>query len=361
MTSVSEKKPTLNIGIVGLGKMGLLHTGILNSLDNVKIVAISEKEKVIAKYVKSSLSGVNIYEDYEKMFEAEDLDLVYITTPVSSHFPIALSCIKNKISFFVEKPLTGSLEESETLCRNLKQEHELIHSVGYNRRFIATFSKAKALLDTQILEEILHVKSSMYVSNILSKPTGWRSKKNISGGGVLLDLGAHVIDLLIWYFCPISAVSGEIKSIYSDEVEDFAHMKIEFKDGIKGELDTSWSTEGYRVPELNIEIMGRNGKMRVNEDFIKLELKKPTIIDDEFFDRPKTTITIHKQQLVNCVPIDLGGPEYTREDIHMVDCVINKRQCLINVFEASKTQSVIQGMYNAARNGHLRKKIEYFG
>jgi hypothetical protein len=61
------------------------------------------------------------------------------------------------------------------------------------------------------------------------------------------------------------------------------------------------------------------------------------------------------------VPIDLGGPEYTREDIHMVDCVINKRQCLVNVFEAGKTQSVIQGMYDAVRNGHSRKKIEYFG
>jgi predicted dehydrogenase len=360
MIGITEHNDPFRIGIVGLGKMGLLHTGILNCLDNVKIAAISEKEKIIANYVKSSLSGFNIYEDHEKMIESEDLDLVYITTPVSFHFPIIMSCIKNKVSFFVEKPLTGSLDESKILCKKLREENELVHSVGYNRRFLATFSKTKALLDTDILGDVSFIKSSMYVSNILSRPTGWRVKKNVSGGGVLLDLGAHVIDLLMWYFSPISAVSGKMKSLYSQEVEDFAHMEIEFQDGIKGELDTSWSVVGYRVPELNIEITGSNGKLRVNEDYIKLELKKPVIIDD-VFDSAKTITTIHKQQLVNPVPIDLGGPEYTREDIHMVDCVTNRRQCMVNVFEASKTQSVIQGMYEAARNGQLIEKIEYFG
>jgi predicted dehydrogenase len=362
VTSEDEKKRILNIGIVGLGKMGLLHTGILNSIYNVKTVAISEKEKIIAKYLKSSLPDINLYEDYEKMFEAEDLDLVYITTPVSSHFPITSLCIKNKINFFVEKPLTGTLEESERLCTSLKQKHQIIHSVGYNRRFIPTFSRAKVLLDTKILGDTSYVKSSMYVSNILSKPTGWRSKKNVSGGGVLLDLGAHVIDLLLWFFCPISSVSGQIKSIYSDEVEDFAHMDMNFGDGMRGELDTSWSTEGYRVSELNIEIVGNNGKMKVNEDYIKLELKKPAngLNMHEDSSDNKNETTLYKQELGEGVPIDVGGPEYTREDLHVVDCVFNKKQSLVNVFEASKTQSVIQAMYDAARNGDSRKKVEYF-
>ncbi|MDQ6865971.1 MAG: Gfo/Idh/MocA family oxidoreductase, partial [Thermoproteota archaeon] len=288
---------------------------------------------------------------------------VYITTPVSSHFPITLSCIKNKINFFVEKPLTGSLEESERLCASLKQEHEIIHSVGYNRRFIPTFSRAKALLDAKILGEPSYVKSSMYVSNILSKPTGWRSKKSLSGGGVLLDLGAHVIDLLLWYLCPISSVSGQIKSLYSHEVEDFAHLDIEFRDGMKGELDTSWSTEGYRVPELNIEIIGSNGKMRVTEDLIELELKKQAsqLNMHDKSSNSKNVTTMYKQELTEGVPIDVGGPEYTREDLHVVECVFHKRQSLVNVFEAGKTQSVIQAMYDAARNGHGRKKVEYIG
>jgi predicted dehydrogenase len=168
--------------------------------------------------------------------------------------------------------------------------------------------------------------------------------------------------LLLWYFCPISSVSGQIKSLYSNEVEDCAHMDMEFSDGMKGELDTSWSTEGYRVPELNMEIIGKNGKMRITEDFIKLELKKPAgqlNMHDES-SNTKNVTTMYKQELAEGVPIDVGGPEYTREDLHVVDCVFNKRQSLVNVFEASKTQSVIQAMYDAARNGRL-KRVAYFG
>lgn len=333
----------MNIGIVGLGKMGLLHAGILNSLDGVKITAIAEKENLIANYVKNSISDVNIYEDYDKMLESEKLDLAYITTPISSHLPVASSCIRNDTNFFIEKPLTKNLEESKTLCTELKKS-SLIHSVGYNRRFTDTFSKVKSFLDNKILGDVFDVKSSMYVSNVFSKSSGWRSKKNMSGGGALLDLGSHLVDLLLWYFGSISSVSGEIKSVYSDEVEDFAHMKIEFVNKINAELDTSWSVKGYRLPEINLEIRGTNGNLRVNEDFIKIELINSVP------ELENTSTTVYKQSLYSGVPIDIGGTEYTKEDMYVVDCVKEKKQSFLNVFEASKTQSVIQSMYEAAEN-----------
>lgn len=343
----------MNAAVAGFGKMGLLHTGILSSIKNVKICAIAEKEKIIVRYIKNLLPNVKVYEDYEQMLKVEELDLVYITTPVSLHFPIALSSIKNEIDFFIEKPLTTNIQESNRLCELLKNS-KLVHCVGYNRRFISTFSKAKCLLDMGILGDIYYVKSSMYVSNILSKPTGWRSKKHLSGGGALLDLGAHIIDLLIWYFSYIHRVSGRVKSIYSGEVEDFAHVDIEFNNGIKGEIDTSWSVKGYRLPELNIEITGSNGKIRVNEDFIKVQLKdKVPYLDEQ-------NMTIYKQSLSNGVPIDLGGPEYTRQDLHMIDCISTRSQALVNIFEASKTQSVIQAIYDSARENQMRE-VQYFG
>lgn len=341
----------MNVGIVGLGKMGLLHAGILNSLPDVKITAITEKESLIANYVRNSMSSVNVYDDYLNMINSEELDLIYITTPISSHFLIAQDCIENKINFFIEKPLTRNLEESKILCKKLK-DVDLVHSVGYNRRFIDTFSKVKSLLDSEILGEVSEVKSSMYVSNVFSRSKGWRSKKEVSGGGVLLDFGSHLVDLLLWYFGHIKKVSGNIKSVYSKEVEDFAHMEMEFSNNIRGELDTSWSIRGYRIPEINLEITGNNGVIKVNEDFIKIDLKKP---NTEF---TNPSITIYKQSLNRGVIIDLGGPDYTKEDLHMVDCIKNKQQSIVNVFEASKTQSVIDSMYEAAKGG--TKEVEYF-
>jgi predicted dehydrogenase len=342
----------MNVGLVGLGKMGLLHAGILNSINFVKLVAISEREKVIAKFAKRLLPGIHVYDEFEEMLDSEELDIVYVTTPVSSHYPIVSLCVKRQVNFFVEKPLVSDLKQATNLHRTLKGS-PIIHSVGYNRRFTTTFSKTKSLLERGILGEVSYVKSSMYVSNILSKPTGWRFKKGISGGGVLLDLGAHVIDLLVWYFSPIREVSAKTKSLYSEEVEDVAHVDIDFADGSKGEIDTSWSAKGFRLPELNIEITGDRGRLRVNEDFIKVDLDSHS----PYIEGAGTTI--YKQSLNNEVPIDLGGPEYTKEDIHMIDCVSNGRQALVNAFEACKTQSILHSAYEASRVGKT-KKVEYF-
>jgi len=69
-------------------------------------------------------------------------------------------------------------------------------------------------------------------------------------------------------------------------------------------------------------------------------------------------MTIFKQTLNTGVPIDIGGPDYTKEDMHMVECVKNNKQTLENVFEASRTQSIIQAMYDASSENET-KMVEY--
>jgi predicted dehydrogenase len=329
----------MQVGMVGLGKMGLLHSAVLNTLDDVQIVSIAEKDSLVTKHLKSVLPKINVYKDLDEMLASENLDLVHITTPVASHLPLTLTSIKKKINFFVEKPLTRNLDEAKQICSELKNSN-LIHSVGYNVRFLETFSNVKSLLEENVLGDIINVNSTMYVSNIFSKPSGWRFKKKISGGGVLLELGCHLVDLLLWYFGPITNVIGKIKTVYS-EVEDFAHAEFEFEKGIKGELDTSWSKEGYTIPEINLEIKGTNGSLRVNQDFIEMKLKNPV---QKF---KQSDVKIYKQELEKGLSFDVAGTDYTKEDMHIVDCVKNKKQTLVNVFEASKTQSVIQAIYDS--------------
>ena len=343
----------MRAGIVGLGKMGLLHMGILNSLPDIKMIAITETEKKILNYVKSSLPTINTYSDYNEMLNSEKLDLVYITTPIQTHVPIAMACLEKNCNFFIEKPVSRNLGETKQLHDKLKNTG-IIHGVGYNRRFIDTFVKTKSLLEANVLGDISSVTSSMYASNVFKKSFGWRADKKISGGGVLLDFGSHLVDLLLWYFGKISHVSGHQKSLYSAEVEDEAHMEIFFESGIHGTLDTSWSIKGYRLPEINIQINGKNGNIKVTEDHIKVNLTSPTA---EF---TKNETMIYKQSLNKGVPIDIAGSDYTKEDLHMIECIKNGHQSLVNVFEASKAQSAIEAMYLAAKSGK-KETVEYVG
>ncbi|MEM2338375.1 MAG: Gfo/Idh/MocA family oxidoreductase, partial [Candidatus Bathyarchaeia archaeon] len=77
----------LRVAVVGFGKMGMLHAGILNVLPKVKLVAICEKNGLIRKFLKKAVKNVQVVDCVEKL-SGLDLDAVYVTTPIASHFPV---------------------------------------------------------------------------------------------------------------------------------------------------------------------------------------------------------------------------------------------------------------------------------
>ena len=330
-------KKDINVGIIGLGKMGILHMGILNALDSVKVKAITEKEKgnFLLSGIKKYLPEIEIYNDYIKMLDKSDIDVVYITTPTKYHVTMARDCLEREIPFFVEKPLGRSAKECESLIEEGKQK-EIVNMVGYNRHFIDTFQKAKELLDSGIIGEPVYVRSHMYVSQLFSKSKGWRYRKEESGGGVLNTLATHLVDVLIWFFGDITSVFSNAKSYYSKEVEDFIHSYIIFENGLEGYMDSSWSVRNYRLPEIKIEVEGENGSLMVTEDYVKYQLDSTNVIR-----------TIYKQELYRGVEIDIGGSEYTKENVYMIEHVRKNEQTDLDIFYAYKIQTVTDAMYES--------------
>lgn len=326
----------IGVGIVGLGKMGIFHLSILNTLTGIEIKAVAENQKLIRSIVKEILPKIKVYDNYEEMFETENLDLVYITTPTSLHVKIAKKCIEYGINFFVEKPLGTSGKECKSLITNTKWK-QVINMVGYCKHFVDTFIKAKEVLDSEVLGKPIYLNSHMYVSQLFSKGRGWRYKKETSGGGILNILATHLIDVLLWFFGEIKLVNGSIKSYYSDEVEDFVHSYLVFKNGLEGYLDASWSVRNYRLPEVKIEVQCENGMLSVTEDYVKY-----------FIDSEGRFYTLYKQDLYKGVEIDVGGPEYTREDKYFIDCVRKGKRTEIEILHGYKIQQITDAIYESA-------------
>jgi len=332
---MSAMKDVINTGVIGLGKMGLLHLGILNSLDGVSVKAVAEKEKLIINVIKQFLPSINVYNDYRTLLDEERLDLVYITTPTSFHAQIVENCLDDDINFFVEKPLSISAKECKPLIDKAKQK-QVVNMVGYIKHFVATFIEAKQILDRKILGEPVYLKSHMYVSQLFSKGSGWRYKR-ASGGGTLNVLATHLVDVLLWFFSDITLVHGNVKSYYSKEVEDFAHSYLVFKNGLEGYLDVSWSIRNFRLLEIRLEVQCKHGMLIVTDDYIKYL----TDVDNNF-------TTLYKQDLYKGVEIDIGGPEYTMEDRYMVECVRTQKQTELDVFYAYKVQCIIDAISESA-------------
>jgi len=339
----------LRVGVIGAGKMGLLHSGIFNNLDGSTLSAISEKDTFMASALKSYLPGIQVYQNYREMLEQEELDIAVITTPIFLHKEMIQDSMNQGLAIFVEKPLALNGKE----CRSiLDKDYQNATLVGYCRRFMETFNLAKTIIDKEYLGNINYFNSHLFVSQIFRQGKGWLYEPKMSGGGVLIDLGSHAIDMFHYLFGDIKILNAFAKSVFNKAVEDYVSVNLDFKRNVFGSLQVSWSTRNYRLPEFKIDMQLDSGSISVTEKYISIYSE----VSADFIKRGWNVY--HKQDLTKNVPIDIAGPEYTLEDLHLLTCAKKKTRSACDFKEAAKTNFVIDKIYSSAE-GEKMERISY--
>ena len=322
----------LKVAVIGLGKMGLLHASILNVLPNVQLSAICDRDTKIIRFAKKVFREIRVTDNLEELSDL-NLDAIYITTPIPSHFPIIQAVYSKNIAcnLFVEKTLASSYEETAKICEKA-QTSGGINMVGYMCRFAVTFRKAKELLDKETIGKVISFKAYAYSSDFV----GIR-KKTASRGGTLRDLGAHIIYLALSFFGELEVDLAKLGPSVQDE--DFAYFKVKGHDGLEGEFDISWSREGYRTPEWGLLVRGSKGAIRVNNDIVNLE------------SNDGAPLTWHRHDLNDNVAFLLGAPEYFREDEHFVKSILEGHKAEPSFLTASKVDYLIDHVKHKTGQG----------
>jgi predicted dehydrogenase len=331
----------VKVGIVGLGKMGLLHAGILNALPCCEVTSVAEKEGILVRFAKKLLPGMKFYPSAEEMLAREnELDAVYVTTPITTHLPIVQDIVTNrkKIGVFVEKPLAGKYDDAKKIA-DLSEGLGLQTMVGFQKRFSPIFQRGRKMLIEGVIGEVDSFDAYSYVSGVFSDGKGWRF--TAGEGGALLDLGPHVVDILLWYFGEPTSVEGNTRSVYSTEVDDFASGRLGFGSGVVGSLNVSWSVEGYRLPEIGIEISGSNGKLHVTDDCLKFELYSG------FSGMKAGKYQFRKPEFDAAVDFLIGDPEYCMEDKYFIDCVSGRKTPQPDFLTGLKVNDVIERIHDS--------------
>lgn len=326
----------LNAGIIGFGKMGMLHGALLEGSEKVTISAICDKAAIMRMGFKHIHPGVHTYKDADKMLEKEKPDIAIITTPTFNHAESIFKAGRFGCSIFVEKPLSTNSESAEKVCEFV-EENNLKLQIGFCNRFVPTFSKAKLLLQDGKLGKLKNVQAWMYIGDVFEPHVGWRYNKKFSGGGALMDFGIHMIDLLIWLLGDIESVNAEAKKLYSLEVEDELNADVMFACGIKGHFETSWSKEEYRKSYSKIRIEGDNGALEATDQTLKI-----------FDSRGNQTQDYTYPDLYGGAYMDIGGILYSKQMEAFLSLVQtgNTKGCTVR--EAVYVQKVIDAMYKSA-------------
>ena len=210
----------LKAGLVGAGHLGKIHLKLLNQSDKYEFVGFHDKDVENGKKLEAEF-GYHFFENFDELLEK--IDMLDIVTPTIYHYDYALQAIEKGLHFFIEKPVTQTLEQAEELLRRCREKGikaQVGHVERYNPAFIATKD---------------HIKNPMFIEiHRLAEfnPRG-------TDVSVVLDLMIHDLDILL------SIVKSKVKNIHASGVcvvsktPDIANARIEFENGCVANLTTS--------------------------------------------------------------------------------------------------------------------------
>lgn len=336
-----EKEKKVRVGVIGLGKMGILHTALVNMIPQAKLAALSDINKQLAKYVEQSGLRAPFFSDLDKMLDEVPLDAVFICTPAFTNLAVVETCLKRDLDIFLEKPLAHTFEDAKKMTV-LVSSGKRIHATGYLFAHMSLFKKAKGLLDEGVIGRVHRFRSTMYTSEVFGKKKGWYYDKSRSGGGAVINIASHLLYLVYWYFGRPASVFARARSIYSDGVEDDATALMEFSDGVSGSLDVSWSVPGYRLPYMDLHVEGENGTLELTNDYAKLYLYKA---QKKF---PKEWTTIHKIDMPVSSPFELGAEGLYEEDLDFIGRCLDRTPAAVTWQDGLEVQRIIEAIYRSA-------------
>jgi len=252
----------MNFAVIGLGSFGIKRAKAIKNSKMAKLHSIYDIDDKNAKNAKEILK-VPIYK-YEEILKNEKIDVICICTPNKFHKKIIIDSLKAGKNVFCEKPLAKNLEEAQEIF-NVTKNSKSVLQVGSNHRFFESVRYAKKLVAEGVIGDVLSFNGRIGHNGERLKDS-WFWKKDISGGGTLLDNGCHLLDLSRMFVGNFVSGAGSTSNIYwkNIEVEDTASGIFKTLEGKTATIFCSWRLlSGYFFFEIN----GSEGYINVDGRF----------------------------------------------------------------------------------------------
>ncbi|RMF59663.1 MAG: gfo/Idh/MocA family oxidoreductase [Calditrichaeota bacterium] len=254
----------INWGIIGCGDVALRKGGpSLNAVEGSHILAVTSRTLEKARRFANKFGVERVYPTPDDLLADPEIDAVYIATPVSTHYPLTIQAAEAGKHILCEKPMGMTVEECERMLMTCHQKGVSL-MVAYYRRFFPAVIKSKELIDGGAIGKVLlaRVETHSLVQLPSHQPLPWRFQPSLSGGGVLMDIGCHRLDLLIYLLGDITTITGTAASVLlPPPVEDMVSFQAEFSSGAQAIGSFSWAT-AQRSDIL--EIVGTEGRILLN-------------------------------------------------------------------------------------------------
>lgn len=246
----------LGITLIGAGGMGKRWAGAISRNIHTKLCVVIDIDLEKAKKVADEFGA----HAYQSLDEAEDFDAAVIVLPHSHLVETSKKTLALGKHVLVEKPAARTATEL-TEVAGIARKKNLAFMVAFNHRFHSSSIEAKKMIDAGFIGKPMFMRAVYGFGGRPGYEKEWRHKKEISGGGELIDQGVHLIDLARWFFGDIAEAKGMLENAFwKSEVEDNAFVLLRHKSGAVSSLHASWS---QWKPTYLLEIEGTEGYIRI--------------------------------------------------------------------------------------------------
>lgn len=337
----------LRMGVVGLG-MGRGHARGYHSHPQADLVAIADPDEGRLAEVQEELGVPQTYTDAETMLRDEELDAVSIAVPNVYHAPLTIAALQRGLHVLCEKPPAMTVAESQEMVDAATAAQRNL-MINFSFRFTDAAYALKEQVDAGVVGDIYFGRSVWHRRRGIPRFGGWFGIKEMSGGGPLIDLGVHRLDLALWLmgypepvavtgstYDPIARrLAAEAGKDYS--VEDLACGLIKFANGATLILEASWALHQREREHMTTNLYGERGGLvhRNVEGGYDFEAE---IITDEAGGQFSKRLD--------------GRTTPTPSSYHeFVDSILEERAPLATGAQGVKVMKILEGIYKSAETG----------
>lgn len=338
----------IRYGCIGTGGIAAKkHLNQYSQIDTIDIVAVCDVSIEKAERLARKYNIPRVYTDYKEMLKKEQLDLVSVCTPNYLHKPIIIEVLKNGGHVHCEKPMAITVEESEAIIK-AKNKYGKKIMVGLNKRFTPESLLVKKYVEGDFFGEIYHAQCGWRRRAGIPGRGSWFTNKKLSGGGPMIDLGVHILDLTMYLmgYPQSRAVDATTYSKFSNsttrdrygyiasqegifDVEDMAVGFVRLENGATINFEFSWASN-IEEESFYYELKGTKGGV----SYINGEVK--------MFSEVMGTC-------VDVIPRINMRAKQENECEHFVDCIIEDKEPIATAEQALSLIKIIEASYKSAK------------
>lgn len=356
---------SLNVGIIGCGGIANgKHLPSLQKISEVNIVAFCdiEIEKAQVAAEQYGANDAKVYENYKLLLENDDIDVIHVCTPNSSHKALTVASLDAGKHVMCEKPMAKTTEEAKEMIEAAKRNGKKL-TIGYQNRFRPDSQYLRKATQRGDLGDIYYGKAQAIRRRAV--PTwGVFLDEEKQGGGPLIDIGTHALDLTLWMmdnYEPESVMGSTFHKLGKKEnaanawgpwdpkkftVEDSAFGFIKMKNGSTIILESSWALNSLEVDEAKCALSGTEGGADMKDGL--------RIHGEEFGSLYTTNVELENKGVDFYEGETVDEAEV--EARSWIDSIVNDTEPVVKPEEAMVITQILEALYQSAKTG----KAVYF-